>query len=69
MLTCQIKDILSFRYDLYFDGAVQADWFYDPKKAAKVASSYVFHGPKTHAVEKNQAGMNLIDTASFARFH
>lgn len=66
MLTCQIKDILSFRYDLYFDGAVQADWFYDPKKAAKVASSYVFHGPKTHAVEKNQAGMNLIDTASFA---
>lgn len=66
MPTCQIKDILSFRYDLYFDGAVQADWFYNPKMAAKVASSYVFHGPKTHAVDKNQAGMNLIDTASFA---
>ena len=66
MPTCQIKDILSFRYDLYFDGAVQADWFYNPQMAAKVASSYVFHGPKTHAVDKNQAGMNLIDTASFA---
>ena len=33
----KLGNVIEFRKDLYFDGAVQADWFYDQKKAAKVA--------------------------------
>lgn len=61
------KDILVFRDDLYFDGAVQADWFYQPDRISLVASNFVFHGPSTHAVARGDVGnRNLIDTASFA---
>ena len=37
-------ELLEFRKDLYFEGAVQIDWFYDPARAAKVAENFVFHG-------------------------
>ena len=40
----KLGNVIEFRKDLYFDGAVQADWFYDQKKAAKVAENFVFHG-------------------------
>ena len=33
----ELGKILEFRRDLYFEGAVQADWFYSQEKAAKVA--------------------------------
>ena len=33
----ELGNILEFRRDLYFEGAVQADWFYSKEKAAKVA--------------------------------
>lgn len=63
----QLHEILTFRDDLYFDGAVQADWFYQPEKADAVASSFVFHGPATHAVSQSEVGgRGLMDTASFA---
>lgn len=42
----QLKDLVVFRNDLYFDGAVQADWFYQSQQAEAVAKSFVFHGPK-----------------------
>ena len=35
----ELGNILEFRKDLYFEGAVQADWFYTPEKAAKVAEN------------------------------
>lgn len=61
-----LKDLLVFRDDLYFDGAVQADWFYREDRVEKVASNFVFHGPATHAVTKDEiGGQNLMDTASF----
>ena len=37
-----IRDILQFNKDKYFDGAVQANWFYDTDKVAAIADSYVF---------------------------
>ena len=40
----ELGKILEFRRDLYFEGAVQADWFYSQEKAAKVAENFVFHG-------------------------
>ena len=62
----KFSDLLTFRSDLYFDGAVQADWFYIPSQSAKVASNFVFHGPKTHAVSLEEVNYkNLMDTASF----
>ena len=35
----ELGKILEFRRDLYFEGAVQADWFYDKEKSAKVVPS------------------------------
>ncbi|MBQ8962523.1 MAG: hypothetical protein IJ089_14005 [Clostridia bacterium] len=61
-----LKELLVFRDDLYFDGAVQADWLYHEDRVAPVASSFVFHGPSTHAVARETIGhQNLMDTASF----
>ena len=63
----RLQDALIFRDDLYFEGAVQADWFYQPERANAVSSSFVFHGPNTHAVTNGEVGgKGLIDTASFA---
>lgn len=63
----KFEDLLAFRSDLYFEGAVQADWFYTPERSQKVAGSFVFHGPSNHAVTAEQVGhSNLMDTASFA---
>ncbi len=38
----ELGKILEFRRDLYFEGAVQADWFYSQEKAAKVAEILCF---------------------------
>ena len=64
----RFDEILSFRSDLYFEGAVQADWFYNPSQSKKVSENFVFHGPQNHAVTTEEVGYrNLIDTASFAQ--
>ena len=48
----RLGDIIAFRKDLYFEGAVQADWFYDREKAALVAENFVFHGKNYFGVEE-----------------
>lgn len=64
----KFEQLLAFRSDLYFEGAVQADWFYLPERSKKVAESFVFHGPSNHAVSADQGGYgSLIDTASFTQ--
>ena len=62
----KLKDVLEFRKDLFFEGAVQADWFYDRERAAKVAKSFVFHGSQYYGIE-DDAHDNLVDTVSFVR--
>lgn len=57
----RLGDVIEFRKDLYFEGAVQADWFYDVQKAAKVAENFVFHGKNYFGVE---AKKDSIDTIS-----
>lgn len=52
----ELGKILEFRRDLYFEGAVQADWFYSQEKAAKVAENFVFHGKQYFGVEDQGAG-------------
>lgn len=60
----RLGEIIEFRKDLYFEGAVQADWFYEPKKASKVAENFVFHGKSYFGVD---AKKDSIDTVSLVR--
>lgn len=61
----ELGKILEFRRDLYFEGAVQADWFYSQEKAAKVAENFVFHGKQYFGVEDQGSGnKKRIDTIS-----
>jgi hypothetical protein len=64
----RFKDIIRFKKELYFNGAVQVDWFYNDEKQYDVASSFVFHGPEYFGVAKNEITFKrhrLLDTASF----
>jgi len=61
-------DLVSFRDDLLFNGAVQIGWFeHDMPLAEKAAKHYVFHGSDYHGVSKNDYGseLRLLDTTSF----
>lgn len=59
----RIGEIVTFRKDLYFEGAVQADWFYTKEKAAKVAENFVFHGKDYFGIE-SESKAKKIDTVS-----
>lgn len=66
----EIRQILNFRKENIFDGAVQIDWFYESKMRDKVATGYIFHGPKYYGIDKSDVKNNkhkLIDTASFVK--
>lgn len=61
----ELGKILEFRRDLYFEGAVQADWFYLQERAAKVAENFVFHGKQYFGAEDQGSGnKKRIDTIS-----
>ena len=59
----KIGDIISFKKDLYFEGAVQADWFYTPTKSAKVAENFVFHGKDYFGIDKKAKSIDTISLA------
>ncbi|ANU09617.1 hypothetical protein BBH88_04550 [Planococcus antarcticus DSM 14505] len=64
----QLKDILRFKKELYFNGAVQVDWFYNEEKQNEIAKSFVFHGPEYFGVAENDIAFKshrLVDTATF----
>lgn len=64
-----VSDVVAFRSDLFFEGAVQLRWVSgDRARAQKAAEHFVFHGPRYHAVSRNDAsdGYVLRDTATFA---
>lgn len=60
-------DILTFRKDLFFEGAVQADWFYQPEKAALVAENFVFHGSEYYGAGDIPGAQKATDTVTFTR--
>lgn len=67
-----LQDIVKFRGDRLFHGAVNVDWFNtDMQKRRAAAESFVFHGPEYHGVSQADVGSahghNLQDTASFTR--
>ena len=52
----RLGEVLSFRKELYFEGAVQADWFYSPEKSALVSENFVFHGKQYFGIEEQGVG-------------
>lgn len=62
----KLNELLEFRKDLYFEGAVQVDWFYNKEKSKKVAENFVFHGKKYFGIDES-IGNIFIDTVSFVK--
>ena len=66
----KLRDLVEIKKDSFFNGAVQAEWFYDKDRRKSVAESYIFHGPKYYGVDtKEIASKNhkLCDTVSFTK--
>jgi len=66
----KLQDIVKFRTDRLFDGAVDVEWFLRDRDKANLASeSFVFHGPAYHGVSQQDIGMEhghrLVDSATF----
>lgn len=68
-----IRDVIHFHDEHFFDGAVQLGWLQRRvERARQAASAFVFHGPRYHgAAEAEREGIEgayrLKDTASFVR--
>ena len=67
-----LGDLIRFRSESLFDGAVNLDWFTTDSDRCHAASrAFVFHGPQYHGARQEDTsglqGHQLIDTASFAR--
>lgn len=64
-----LADIVSFRRDLLFNGAVHLGWLETERPLAeKAAQHFAFHGPRYHGVTRDASqadGHQLLDTASF----
>ncbi len=64
----KIKQLLEIKKENFFNGAVQADWFYDNNRRETVAASYIFHGPRYYGLsnsDNNNRGYSLTDTVTF----
>jgi hypothetical protein len=67
----RVSDLVGFKRELFFEGAVQVGWVdSNSKRAELAATTFVFHGPEFHGVKKEdvhteQGGESLTDTATF----
>ena len=67
-----LHELVDFRGDKLFNGAVNIDWFSSDEVRTRLASEcFVFHGPEYHGVSQADVGTShghrLQDTASLAR--
>ena len=67
-----LQNIVAFRREQLFQGAVQISWFYnDDARAKQAAASFVFHGPSYHGVAQQDLDTardhRLTDTSTFTR--
>ncbi|MBB5509522.1 hypothetical protein [Paraburkholderia atlantica] len=66
----KVADLIRFRSDLFFDGAVQLLWADDQvNRANEAARSFVFHGPRYHGASREvqtEEIYRLTDTATLA---
>jgi len=64
----KLGEVVEFRKDLYFEGAVQADWFYNKEKASIVSENFVFHGKEYYGIDNSHNGkQKRIDTISLVK--
>jgi hypothetical protein len=68
----RLDDIVRFRGDRLFNGAVSISWFgTDDVKSKAASQAFVFHGPMYHGVQQEDIGSGhghrLMDTATLAR--
>ncbi len=65
----RLNDIISFRRDLLFHGAVEIGWLEDNVDLAeRAAAHYCFHGPAYHGIDRALAedqALRQVDTATF----
>ncbi|MCF7668885.1 MAG: hypothetical protein K9N48_03810 [Verrucomicrobia bacterium] len=71
-MVLQLNDIVRYRSDKLFNGAVNIDWFLtDEDKCRAAAKAFVFHGPTYHGVDQNDVGSahghQLQDTVTFSQ--
>lgn len=64
----KVRELIKFRSDLFFDGAVQLLWVdQNPNRATEAARTFVFHGPRYHGASKETGvdeAYRLTDTAT-----
>lgn len=65
----KIKDFIDFNVDAYFNGAVQAEWFYDDELRRKVSEVYMFHTNKYFGVTNEDIKSNntVIDSITYLK--
>jgi hypothetical protein len=68
----KVSDLVEFRSDLFFDGAVQLNWLdQDPQQSKKAAESFVFHGSSFHGIKKTDTteilGKYLKNSIQFSK--
>jgi len=69
----RIGEVIRFKNERFFEGAVQLNWLQQrPEQARVAAEAFVFHGPRYHGAGKaEQEGVEgsykLKDTASFVK--
>lgn len=66
----RIGELIEIKKDSFFNGAVQAEWFYNSNKRDDVAKSYIFHGPKYYGVSQKDitsSNHKLCDTVTFTK--
>ncbi len=68
----RLNEIINFRGERLFNGAVNIEWFSnDPLKSQIASEVFVFHGPTYHSVIQEDIGDShghkLTDTANFTR--
>ncbi|MBT3376944.1 MAG: hypothetical protein HN406_15180 [Lentisphaerae bacterium] len=71
-MSLRLHDVVRYRCDRLFNGAVNIDWFLgDPARCADAARNFVFHGPTYHGVTQDDIGYGhghrLQDTVTFTR--
>jgi len=68
----KLADVIQFREDRLFHGAVSLDWLWtNPELSRAATEAYIFHGPSYHGVDQQDIGTahghRLQDTATFTR--
>src|SRR6056297_274581 len=68
----KLADVIQFRGDRLFHGAVNLNWLWtQPELSREATEAYIFHGPSYHGVDQQdvgtQHGHRLQDTATFTR--